>query len=1047
MRDVSRRTRAISTFFILIAVSTDTAFANYGVRVGGASGNGAESGASRSMSLSTEIALTTGASLVLLNPGGSSSAGGGTGEPSGLPGASHLNLAFFSPLALNFTAEGTTAVYVFNTSDSETIQLNSFGEMGVVFEQSTPNFRVQAGVPNYPPCVAGAAIAPAWACALWVNFDVDSPGTYAARLRLEPPLPGGGYHADIASLAISGTSTAAASPARLVLQNVEDVDAAYAGVGFVTSGEGTYTYAYGDVPMQVPSMGRRRGFVIQNIGGQAASGLQIAAVNPTGFFTRVESGGAGGIPDCGAIGPLAPQAKCRFVLDYGFNQQIFAPISRRWRVSATDVPEVTIDLSIRFLGAIVAFSPSVAPDSIRFANLVVNGEGAPYAFVAVHYYAGNVPARIEVEGVVPPFVFGHVPSDCQEISLTRTDCQVQLGAVASAPGSYVAPIAIIARQGAAEFARFATRLEGVTQAPGTLVADGGGVVDFGTVGVGARGQRSVTIRNPGTEFYTATVEVDQVRVTGAAGFSVVGHNCPAGILPGGFCRVDLEYSATGAGAALANLEVSYRAYHGAAVQELTVSLSAHGESAGEGCLTAAPACPSNIATGPNLRFSRCFEGASGEMLGAETRTIASAGDFNGDGFPDIAVTSPYATGAGTAGHLYVYSGRSGCLLYDYRHPEPGSRFGISVTSIGDWNGDGRADLAVGADHPGDSARGKVLLFSKSSSVPFAVLDAEVAGAWAPGAGTDRFGFVVTAVDTNRDGVRELLISAPEAKNAGGDETGAVYWLSGLGGEWRRLEGDRNTWFGQDVEAVGDLNADGFDDFAVSGAYLSEAGLPPQVKVYSGNPQAASPDGGFGALFSISPPVTPTYSYGVHPLLAVASAFGHKITALGNFLGTAGPGFLVGAPGYDGTSNAGVNPAANNFGAAYAYRGAGQMSAFHETRPSADSQAFFGAASAVIGDLNRDGASDLAVGAPQYDGYAVNRPGRLFLYRGVLAGGTPTLFANGIVTGEQAGDRFGSSVVALGDLDGDGRREFAVSAPLLPGLAGAYAGRVYVFSEP
>src|SRR5262249_48876574 len=74
--------------------------------------------------------------------------------------------------------------------------------------------------------------------------------------------------------------------------------------------------------------------------------------------------------------------------------------------------------------------------------------------------------------------------------------------------------------------------------------------------------------------------------------------------------------------------------------------------------------------------------------------VAAAGDVDGDGRTDWLVGAPIGAESPHRGAAFVFAGSDGHLLREFTGDTAG--FGVSVTGIGDWNGDGHADVAVGA---------------------------------------------------------------------------------------------------------------------------------------------------------------------------------------------------------------------------------------------------------------------------------------------------------------------------------------------------------------
>jgi len=228
------------------------------------------------------------------------------------------------------------------------------------------------------------------------------------------------------------------------------------------------------------------------------------------------------------------------------------------------------------------------------------------------------------------------------------------------------------------------------------------------------------------------------------------------------------------------------------------------------------------------------------------QSVSSAGDLNGDGFGDLIVGATGADDGGdsSVGAAYVVFGKaSGFGTVDLGSLGTGgfkmtgeAAFdiaGISVSTAGDINGDGFADLIVGAvgnDDAGSTAGAAYVVFGKASG--FADIDLaslgtngfKIVGEDA----ADRVGFSVSSAgDTNGDGFADLIVGAT-LNDDGGTNAGAAYVVFGKAGgisdidvgaltpaDGFKVFGDGHiSLTGYSVSSAGDTNGDGYDDLLV-----------------------------------------------------------------------------------------------------------------------------------------------------------------------------------------------------------------------------------------
>ena len=457
-------------------------------------------------------------------------------------------------------------------------------------------------------------------------------------------------------------------------------------------------------------------------------------------------------------------------------------------------------------------------------------------------------------------------------------------------------------------------------------------------------------------------------------------------------------------------------------------------------------------------------------------SLSAAGDTNGDGFSDLIVGSVnYASGQANEGAAFVYFGGAGNTLNngvdgDLQNNQADAFMGGSVAGIGDVNGDGYADVAVGAaawDGTANGNEGRVFVYFGGAGTSFNTTADVTLFTSQPNAA---FGSSVSGGDINGDGFSDIIVGSILYDNGQVDEGNAFAYFGSAAFDIATdgtLESNvAGAQFGASVSVVGDVNGDGYADVLVGApafngsagaAYLYFGGAGASINVtsdarldgqQSGAEMGRSVSGagdtngdGYADILIGEPLLDLPASAGdqgrAHLYLGGVGAFeptvdqqftGTELSRLGFSVGSGdvnSDGFsdvLIGSPSFNGGDA--------DEGAAFLYFGGARRLDTQEDSGVTSLQGSGQAGRSIAtGDVNGDGYSDLIVGNYGYDDGQLTNAGVVRVYFGSTGGFNTTLDAQ--LSAGQAEARFGGSV-SSGDINGDGYDDVVVGAPFWDG---------------
>ena len=446
-------------------------------------------------------------------------------------------------------------------------------------------------------------------------------------------------------------------------------------------------------------------------------------------------------------------------------------------------------------------------------------------------------------------------------------------------------------------------------------------------------------------------------------------------------------------------------------------------------------------------------------------SVATAGDFNGDGYDDVIIggfnfeKAVIFFGQNPVGQINLRADADADVIINGL--SQATKFGRTVGSTGDFNGDGLDDVVVGAYRDNNSSgllSGRAFIYFGRTTSTQLTLEAELdANIILEGINSfESFGETVApAGDFNGDGLDDIIFGSSQGMGKayiffGRNVTNQILLKAAFNADVTLQGQNSNGFFGTSVATAKDFNGDGFDDVVVGAPGVTHSGLfrSGSAYIFFGqnytSPITLTDEGDADVIFE-------------HPTsigFTAGDFFGGSVGG-GDFNNDGFSDVIVGAWQDD-------NNGEGNSGSAFIFFGRNSVTQLRLTADANSDVIINGQNSgdnlgkaASVGDFNGDGFDDFIVGAPGDNERIVNGAGygKSFIFYGNNTSGQITLRshqdADVIFMAQNNGDfsqveSFGAVVASAGDFNGDGVPEVLIGAPYNDNNAEPDSGSAYLF---